>query len=390
MRILIAHSWNLVMSGDNRVVEEEAKLLRGAGHQVRTWTPKPEDTSGLGAVRTGARAIWSSSAAATIRRFFRQDGTEVLHAHNLWPNLSPVIFRVAAADGVPSVMTVHNYRLASCLPATFLRDGRVCEDCLGRLPWRGVMHRCYRDSYLGSAVMAGSLTLHRAMKSFEDVSRFVAVSSFVRDKLVESGMSRDAIGVKPNFAWPAERRSGPGDYFLYLGRLYFEKAVDTILEAWRHARGRLLIVGDGPDAQRLRGLAPPGVEFVGVVAPDRVNEILRGARALLMPSRWYEAAPRAIPEAFAAGVPVVASDFGALPESVEDGVSGLLVPPDAPSEWAAAASRLQDDAESERLGEGAWLAWRDRYSPERGLEQLESIYRQVLADRPKGSGHRGA
>jgi glycosyltransferase involved in cell wall biosynthesis len=381
MRILIAHSWNLIMSGDNRVVEEEAKLLRSGGHDVRTWTPVPEGVSGPAVLRTGARAIWSTSAAAALRQMFREHGTEVLHVHNPFPNLSPVVFRVAAAKGVPVVMTLHNYRLASCLPATFLRDGRVCESCLGRVPWRGVVYRCYRNSYMGSGVLAASLTLHRAIKSFDRVTHFLAVSSFVRDKMVQAGMAPERISVKPNFAWPAKRRRGPGDYFLYLGRLYSEKGVDTLLEAWRDAPGKLLIVGDGPEAAHLRASAPSGVEFVGVVSPDRVEQIMGRARAMLVPSRWYEAAPRSILEAFAAGVPVVASGFGALPELIQDGVNGLLVPPESPPGWSAAGRRLRNDAESERLGQGAWDTWRERYSPERGLELLECFYRQALATR---------
>jgi glycosyltransferase involved in cell wall biosynthesis len=103
---------------------------------------------------------------------------------------------------------------------------------------------------------------------------------------------------------------------------------------------------------------------------------------MLVPSRWYEAAPRVILEAFARGVPVVASDFGALPELVQDGVNGLLVPPDDPPAWAEAARRLQDDDLVRRLGEGARRTWAQRFSPERGLEGLESTYRGVV--RPLG------
>jgi glycosyltransferase involved in cell wall biosynthesis len=379
VRVLIAHSWLLVMSGDNRVVEDEAKILADAGHSVRTWTPGAEGVSGLGLVRTAGTAVWSRSAAASVRAMIREERTQVLHVHNLWPNLSPTVIRGAAAEAVPVVMTLHNYRMASCLPGTFLRDGRVCEDCLGRTPWPGVLHRCYRDSHLGSAVMATSLTLHKAARSFGGVATYLAVSSFVRDKVVQAGLPAERVMVKPNFAWPAERRTGGGDYFLYLGRLYREKGVDTLLEAWRSAPGRLLVVGDGPEAGRLRAMAPARVEFVGEVAAAEVAAIVRGARAMLVPSRWYEAAPRGILEAYAAGVPVVATDLGALPELVADGVTGLLVAPESPSAWAQAAERLLSDEESERLGEGAWQAWRDRFSPERGLDSLTAVYRDLLA-----------
>jgi glycosyltransferase involved in cell wall biosynthesis len=380
MRILIAHSWNLLMSGENMVAVDEARLLEEAGHDVRTWLPRPEQVSGLGLLRTSGRAIWSRWAAAELRKIVAEQRTEVLHVHNLFPTLSPLVLRAARSQGVAVAMTLHNYRL-SCLPATFLREGKPCEQCLGHVPWRGIVHRCYRDSYPGSAVLAASLTLHRGVHSFDAVSRFAAVSSFVREKVLESGIVQpDRIGVKANFAWPTQRREGPGEYFLYLGRLHSEKGVDTLLEAWRRgAPGKLLVVGDGPEAASLRAAAPAGVEFTGIVEPERVPGILLGARAVLVSSRWYEAAPRSILEAYAAGVPVLSSDFGSLPELVEHDVTGLRVQLDSPAAWAEAVTRLGDDAESERLGEGAWRMWNDKYSPQRGLEGLETLYREALA-----------
>ena len=378
MRILIAHSRLLVMSGDNRVVQDEAELLRQAGHDARTWTPSAEGAHGAELAAVAARAVWSRHAAREVRRRIRDQGTQVVHVHNLYPNLSPTVIRAAAAEGVPLVMTLHNYRLASCLPASLLRDGRVCEDCLGRVPWRGVVHRCYRESVLGSAVMATSLTLHRAVRSYGGVARFLAVSSFVKAKHVEAGLPAERITVKPNFAWDAEPRNAFGDSFVYVGRLHAEKGVDTLTQAWRTAPGTLVVAGEGPEAGRLRSRAPQTVEFTGYVPAPDVDRLLRGARAALVPSRWYEAAPRVILEAFARGVPVVASDIGALPELVKDGVNGLLVPADDPLAWAEAARRLQDDDLVRRLGEGARRTWAERFSPERGLEELESAYEGVV------------
>src|SRR5205814_9628172 len=132
------------------------------------------------------------------------------------------------------------------------------------------------------------------------------------------GIAREGIIVKPNFAWPAERRTGPGEYLLFLGRLSSEKGVDTILRAAAGSRDGcpVVVVGDGPDADVLRRDAPANVTFRGQVDASDVPAILSRARALLVPSRWYEAAPRSIIEAYAAGVPVIASDIGALPEAV--------------------------------------------------------------------------
>ncbi|HEX6400477.1 MAG TPA: glycosyltransferase [Actinomycetota bacterium] len=384
MRILIAHSRYLSgpASGENRVVEDEARLLADAGHEVQVWDPLPATDGPLARVRAGVDAVWSARATSQIRRRVAGGGVDVLHCHNLFPTLSPAVLRVAARAGVPVVVTLHNYRLM-CLPATLLRDGRICEDCVGRVPWPGVVHRCYRGSALGSGALAASLALHRSIGSFDLVTLFLAVGGFVRDKHVEAGVPSDRIQVKANFAWPVARRSAGGRYSIFVGRLAREKGVETILDAWRDAPGELLIAGDGPDAERLRRLAPPRVRFLGSVPSDEVPSLIREARALLVPSLWYEGQPRAVLEAYAAAVPVVASRIGGLAELVTDGRSGLLVDAGDPGSWAVAVKRISDDAECDRLGEGAYAEWTDRYTPERGLRALEEAYATAL-DRAGG------
>lgn len=381
MRILILHSRYLsgAASGENRVVEDEAKLLSDAGHQVKVWQPFVQRASGLDLVKTGMDAVWSRDAAAAVRRAIREFGPDIVHCHNLVPNLSPAVIRAARSEGRTVVVTLHNYR-SMCLPATFLRDGRICEDCLGRSPWRGVVHRCYRGSALGSASLASSLIVHRSLGTFDIPALFLAVSPFVRDKHVAAGFPPHRVRVKSNFAWAAPRREGPGEHFVFLGRLSEEKGLTTLLEAWRGIPAPLLVVGDGPEGDRLREIAPDRVEFRRTVPPSDVPALLRGARALLLPSICYEAQPRVILEAYAAGVPVLASSLGGLPDLVHDGATGFLLLPGDADAWRRGVARLLDDSTSEELGDGALRMWRDRFSPERGIANLQDAYAAALAE----------
>jgi glycosyltransferase involved in cell wall biosynthesis len=383
MKVLVLHSRYLSgpSSGENRVVEDEVELLRAAGHEVRLWAPSPEDAPAASPARLAARAVWSRAAASQVARLAETLRPDVVHVHNLYPMLSPAVLRTAFA---PVVVTLHNYRLL-CLPATFLRDERACEDCLGKLPWRGVAHRCYRGSAGGSAALAASLAVHRRAGTFRQVSAFLAVSEFVRDKHVEAGMDAARIRVKPNFVAAMPRREGPGGGFLYLGRLSSEKGLDRLIGQWRDVPARLEVVGDGPERARLEAAAPENVEFRGAVPPGEVGAYLARARALVLPSICYEGAPRTVVEAYASGVPVIANRNGALPSVVADGVTGLLVDPGSPGGWRDALGRLGDDAASVRLGEGAFAAWHSRYSPEQGLADLEAAYTAVTA----GPGPRG-
>lgn len=386
MRVLVLHSRYLSgpVSGENRVVDDEVRLLREAGHDVGLLSPEPAVEERADRVRTAASAIASRRAARLVRDTVRERAIELVHVHNVFPTLSPAVLRAGHGAGAAVVMTLHNFRLM-CLPATFLRDGRICEDCLGGTTLPGVRHGCYRGSRGASAILAASLELHRATRSYDAVSRFLAVGEFVKAKHVEAGIDPSRILVKPNFVPAQERRSGPGDRFLFMGRLAHEKGLDTVLRAWEHtpAGAGLDVVGSGPDERVLRDSTPSDarIRFLGQVAPDRVPDLLARARALLVPSRWYEAAPRTIVEAYASGVPVIASDIGALPDSVEPGVSGLLVPSERPDAWAEAVGSLLDDETSLRLGDGAHGRWRERYSPEVGLAELESCYRAAVEAR---------
>src|SRR5207249_4630006 len=130
VRVLILHSRYLSgpASGENRVVEDESKLLADAGHDVRVWAPEPDISGGLGQVRAGASAVWSSRATRTVSSMVRTGGVEVVHVHNVFPILSPAVLRAARSAVAAVIMNLHNYRMM-CLPGSFLRDGRLCEEC---------------------------------------------------------------------------------------------------------------------------------------------------------------------------------------------------------------------------------------------------------------------
>ena len=176
--------------------------------------------------------------------------------------------------------------------------------------------------------------LHKAIGTYDGIRLYIAISDFVRQKHVEGGLSMEQIVVKPHFAWAVEPRQGPGEYFMYLGRLSPEKGVATLLEAWKHVKAKLLVIGDGSEASRLRAAAPPNVEFRRTVDPDAVPVLMSRARAVLSPSISHEGAGKVVLEAYAAGVPVLVSRAGGLPEVVDDELTGLVLPPSDPVAWA--------------------------------------------------------
>lgn len=170
---------------------------------------------------------------------------------------------------------------------------------------------------------------------------------------------------------------------LFLGRLHRQKGVDVLLRAAALVPGvQVVLAGDGPLRPALEKLADElgiadRVRFAGFVDHDDVPGLLREAALLVMPSR-YEELGTAVVEAMSCAVPVVASDIGGLPEVVEDGGSGFLVPPGDPPALADAMRLvLGDRALAERLGSrGQELARAYRWESLAG--RVLDVYHEVL------------
>jgi len=388
VRILILHSRyrSGLISGENRVVAEEANLLRRGGHEVEVIAPSPDE---FRRATLAARSLNSFGIGRVVANRVRASGAEIVHCHNLYPAFGAGVLRDAERSGAAVVVTLHNYRFM-CLAGTFFRDGRVCQDCLGRLPWPGVIHACYRESRSESAVLAGSLVNARVSRRLSSVHRFFAVSTFVREKHVEAGFPEERILVKPNFVPEQTQRSGPGTYFLVLSRLSVEKNISEIVSCWDKDLGELRIAGDGPELAELERLgAGRDVQFDGAVSPEEIPSLLTGARALLVPSSCFEGQPRVVLEAYAAGVPVIASRIGGLAEAVIEDETGITVQPGDRKAWRSAVQQFADDRLSVRLGDGARSLWRARFSPRSGLTMLEAGYDEALYERNRSQHEDG-
>jgi glycosyltransferase involved in cell wall biosynthesis len=279
------------------------------------------------------------------------------------------------------VATLHNFRTL-CVNAQLFRDGKPCEDCVGRSPLPGLVHRCYRGSLPMSATIAASIVLHRMRRTWtRDVTRFIALSNFARERFVASGLPADRIDVLPNFvSRPGVRPDARDDYFLYLGRINFEKGLDFLCSAWSSDMGRLLVVGDGPTraevepALRRRG----GVEFLGSQPHDRAMAVLAKARALIVPSRVYEGSPVVLAEAYARGVPVIGPGHGAFAEYVDDGHTGRLFKPGDPAHLGECIRDVQSSQAAADMGAKAGQFFERTFTPERHRARLLAIYRRIL------------
>jgi glycosyltransferase involved in cell wall biosynthesis len=281
------------------------------------------------------------------------------------------------------VQTLHNFRLL-CLNGLFLRNGARCEDCLGRgVAWPGVLHGCYRQSRQASAVVATMLAVHRRRGTWSRaVDTYIAMSEFARAKFVAGGLPADRIVVKPNFL-PQDPGVGAhaGKFALYVGRLSQEKGIGPLVELWgRLALGLpLRIIGAGPLETMADG-GPPNVEWLGWQPREHVLAAMKDASFLVFPTECYEGLPMVLLEAMATGLPVLASRQGSLPELLENGKCGMLVPSSEPAQWTAALGWAINHPEAlAGIGREARRSFERSYTPEIGYRQLSMVYQRTLA-----------
>lgn len=366
--------------------ESEATLLASKGHKILRYTLSNDQISHMNRLSLVGATLWNYSVYSEIRALIRKERPQLIHFYNTFPLISPSAYYAAKAEAVPVVQRLDNFRLL-CSNALFLRDDRICEDCLGKLiPWPGIAHGCYRNSRTASSVVAAMLTLHRALRTWvRMVDVYIALTEFARQKFIQGGLPAGKIVVLPNFVYnDAGPGEGRGGYAIFVGRLSPEKGVITLLAAWQHLVGKipLKILGDGPMAPMVASTAQRsgGVEWLGWRSKDEVRARMRDALVLIFPSVCYEMFPLVAIEGFEAGLPVIASDHGSLRSLVDDGRTGLLFRTGDQDDLVARLSWiLSHPVELNRLRRAARAEFDANYTAERHYAMLMEIYERVVS-----------
>ncbi|MDW8343195.1 MAG: glycosyltransferase family 4 protein [Verrucomicrobiae bacterium] len=398
MRVLQVHNTYQQPGGEDTVAEREAALLRAAGHTVIEYRRSNQEIAEFNLWQKLAlpkRMIWAGDARRDLRRILRQERPDVAHFHNTFLMISPAAYAVCRELGVPVVQSLHNPRLL-CPSANFYRNGTVCQDCVAKTPpWPGIVHGCYRQSRVQTALVAGMLTAHRLLRTWHrQVNAFVVFTNFYRQQFIAGGLPAEKIFVKPHFVEPdpGVRPAGQsGRYALFVGRLDPEKGVRTMLRAWRDVTGLpLKIRGDGQlrgEVERAIREHPAGaMELAARLSGSELVRLIKGAAFLVWPSEgYYETFGLVAIEAFACGVPVIASNVGVGAEIVRDGRTGLHFAAGDPKDLAAkVAWALAHPTELLAMGRRARAEFEARYTASKNLKILISIYERCLAEQ----GHR--
>jgi glycosyltransferase involved in cell wall biosynthesis len=386
MNVLLVHNFYQQPGGEDQVFADEGKLLENNGHAVARFTMDNDAIEGMGKIALARKTIWNSAAQQSLRQAIRNHRAQVVHFHNTFPLISPAAYYTAHEEGAAVVQTLHNYRLL-CPGATFYRDGKVCEECMGKLgPWPGAMRGCYRNNKMASAVVAAMISFHRWKKTWRrEVDAYIALTEFSRRKFIEGGLPGDKVIVKPNFVDPDPGiGNGDGGFVLFVGRLTEEKGITTLLNAWSYVHEKtgaiLKIAGDGPMRDEVAKMTGKigGIEYLGRQPMAEIYNMMGEASALAFPSVWYEGQPRTMIESFAKGTPIVASRLGSMAEMVRHERTGLLFEPGNPQDLAREMERLlKDDSLRHAMRPAARAEFEQRFTAERNYPQLMAVYERA-------------
>jgi len=380
---------------------DELQWLRAAGHEVEYFAtaddrnepaqfaklfPEAHDysPSGRPSVAAVVDMCWNRGAAAAFSSVLSLFRPAVVHCHGIGRHLSPSILPQAKRRGVPVVVTAHDYA-AVCPCVTLIRGGReVCSPraCGRRVFGGAIRHRCIQASLPRSILGSLEATYQGLLVQLGGyVHTTICPSRFMAEVLYH-GPAGSELVVLPNavpqtpVSSPNREHRGP---FVVAGRLTPEKGAATALAAARLAGVPIDVAGTGPLLESLAAQYPEST-FAGLLDQESLRNLLRSATAVVVPSQWFENASMSVLEAMAAGVPVIASRIGGIPEQITDGREGLLVPPGDAEALAAAMRRLWNEPElAMQMGAKARQTVRERFAPSAHVAGLTEIYQNAIA-----------
>jgi len=391
MRILFIHNRYQQPGGEDVAVELESQLLKDKGHDVRVLFFQNSNPEGsVGKITKGMRAIYDRNSYRVVKNEIEVFRPDVVHVHNFFYAASPSIFYAAKKMNVPAVLTLHNYRLI-CANALLLRHGQVCELCVNNLlPLAGIRYRCYHNSMAESAFVTFVTSTHKLIRTWDkNISRLIVLTQFAQSRFVGSSIRVDEqkLFIKPNFIPdPGLGETDREDFFLFVGRLSYEKGIDVLANAFAGLpTQKLVVIGDAADSQAemARFLDNSNITLKGRLNKDGVLAYMKRCKALIFPSTWYEGLPFVIIEAFATGTPVIASRLGSMAELVNDKLNGFLFEPGNVTDLQEKIHLFLQTERQDRnaLYENARTTYVQNFSPEKHYQTILTLYETVIAEK---------
>lgn len=379
--ILIVHNYYQIPGGEDTVVANEKKMLEGHGHKVILYSRNNSELNQMSRLRKlllPVTTVFNPRTYKDIKRLIKTENIKIVHVHNTLNLISPAVYYAARAMHVAVVQTVHNFRLL-CPGATFYRDGHICEDCVEHGLKCAVKHGCYRGSKIQTLVCVISGYFHRMTGIYGKIN-YICLTEFNKSKLLElNQVGSGQIYVKPNFTYPPDVQNETGEFYLFIGRVEEIKGVSIILEAFEKMPDkRIVIAGTGIKLEeyRMQEKDYKNIEFKGFVPKDKLQNLLRRTKAVIIASQCYETFGMIVVESFASCVPVIVGDIGNVASLVDDGINGVKYQYDSSSALIQAINRFEQ-MDRKTLGQNAFQKYKMYYEQNGNYEMMKKIYTRI-------------
>lgn len=341
-------------------------------------------------IRMAVGVIYSFEAKRKFEKLIKKEKPDLIHLHIFQHQLSPSILRVIKKNSIPAVYTAHDLKMV-CLNYKMMHHGRICEDCRDGNYMHCAKNRCVKESFAKSCVNVAEGYLHRWLKSYNAIDAIITPSAFYKKKFAEFGVDANRMIHIPNFldkdVPPVNAREDRKKYYLYFGRLSEEKGILTLVRAFERLQHPLYIVGTGPIKEMLgdyilqRDLK--NITLLGFKNGQELTDLVANAKAVIIPSEWYENGPYSAIEALQLGRPIIGADIGGIPELIDsNGVLFKSGDTDDLTEKIVEFEMLSDE-EYAALEMQSCMLFKKHYTWESHYAMLEKVYRQVLLKREK-------
>ena len=403
MKVLLVNKFHYIKGGSETYYFSLGDLLEKRGHQVIWFSMKDDrnlpcaqseyfvdhvdfNSSGNPAKTAGAalHLLYSREAGRKFSRLLDDEKPDIIHLNIFQSQLTGAIVDEAYKRHIPVVYTAHDLK-SVCPNYLMMHHQKVCEKCLDGNYWHCFSNCCMKSSKAKSLLASLEAYVYKLRKTYQKIDYVITPSFFYKTKLEASGVFRCPIEHVKNFlpAGTAYEEGIRGNYFLYFGRLSKEKGIRTLIESFSKANveEKLYIVGSGPEDEQLRMLAKSlGMEekilFLGFKSGSELKEIVANALCVCLPSEWYENGPYSILEAQALGRPAIVSDYGGLPELVEDGRTGYIIKSGNVSDLT---DKIQEMSKSQM--DSAYISQKaaQAYSADLYAEHIVGIYEKLIS-----------
>ena len=404
MKILLVNKFFYRRGGSEAYMLELRSLLKKAGHQVIDFSMKDKRNFGsaydqyfvrrieLGKregffkdLRKAVHLIYSWEAKRKLAKLIKKEKPDIIHLHNFCFQLSPSILRAIKKYNVPTVWTLHDYKII-CPNQILFTKGEVCERCKTYKFYNCFFNRCIHNKYGQSFLAMLEMYLHKIiLRSYRTVDLFIAPSQFLARKIINWKIPADKVRQLYYFIdlENIQPATADGDGIVYVGRLAKEKGIITLLQAMKELKSiKLQIVGEGPQKKPILRYIKKNkltnVELTGYKDKEELFETVKRSRLVIVPSIWYENNPVVILEAFALGKPVIGSDLGGIPELVKDGQTGYCFKAGNVKDLREKIKKSYDNLDLlKNMGENARRSVEKIADPQKHLQQLINLYDEI-------------